>query len=34
MLVLAMRGDRISHLTRFGGERLLVHFGLPVALYD
>ncbi len=32
VLVLAIRGDRISQITRFGGEALLAHFGLPRVL--
>ena len=34
VLVLSVRGDRISRVTRFGGEHLLAHFGLPGALAD
>jgi RNA polymerase sigma-70 factor (ECF subfamily) len=32
MIVLTLDGDRISHLTRFGGAALLARFGLPRTL--
>ncbi|MEA2161712.1 MAG: polymerase sigma-70 factor, subfamily [Solirubrobacteraceae bacterium] len=32
VLVLTVEGDRIYQITRFGGEALLAHFGLPAVL--
>jgi RNA polymerase sigma-70 factor (ECF subfamily) len=32
LIVLTIDGDRISHLTRFGGAALLARFGLPRTL--
>ncbi len=32
VIVLTLDGERISHLTRFGGAGLLAHFGLPRTL--
>jgi hypothetical protein len=32
VIVLTLEGDRISHLTRFGGSGHLARFGLPRSL--